>query len=398
MSKILLVDDDAFIVEAYSQKLRHAGFEVDSASDGMTAARMLPTLKPDLIVLDLMLPRLSGFELLNYMHTRPDLKDIRVVVLSNFYLGDPERQAAAADADATLMKANCTPTQLLETVHGLLYGAPPQPPAAPAPQPPAAQAGSPADSLQEVNTEAQTGNRQEFLKNASVTLATLRQLNDTFVQSDPGQTRNFRLLNFYRKVHFLTALAGLLGFEAIARMASALEALLLKLHEEPDRITPSTLQTIAYSLDFFRLLFAYADPSPDGSKLQARVLVVDDDAFSAKAVANTLRNAKLDAFYVQKPGEALQLLEQQGADLIVLDVEMPEMDGFELCKKIRGLPQYRKIPIIFVTSHSDFESRIHSVLSGGDDLISKPIFPIELAVKAVTHLLRRQLPESAVVS
>ena len=72
---------------------------------------------------------------------------------------------------------------------------------------------------------------------------------------------------------------------------------------------------------------------------------------------------------------------------------MPEIDGLEFCKKVREMPQYRRTPVIFVTGHTDFESRINSVLSGGDDLISKPIFPIELAVKAVTHLLRSQLPE-----
>lgn len=389
MSKILLVDDDAFIVEAYSQKLRHAGFEVESANDGMTAVKMLPGLKPDLIVLDLMLPRFSGFELLNYMQTRPDLKGIRVVVLSNFYLGDPERQAAASDADATLMKSSCTPDQLVETINQLLYGAQ-GPPPAPAPVP--------VNALREVDPETKVGNRQDFLKNAPVTLATLRQLNDAFIQSEPGQTRAFRLLNFYRKVHFMTAMAGLLGFEAIARMASVLEALLLKLHEEPDHVSPSALQTIAYSLDFFRLLFAHADGPSATTKLQTRVLVVDDDPLSGRAVAAALRNARLDASHTQDPTGALTRLQQAPFELIVLDVEMPGMDGFTLCKKVRALPAYQKVPIIFVTSHNDFESRIHSVLSGGDDLISKPIFPIELAVKAVTHLLRRQLPETSVIA
>ena len=387
MSKILLVDDDAFIVEAYSQKLEQAGFEVASAADGMVAVKMLPAFKPDLIVLDLMLPRFSGFELLNYMRTRSDLQGIKVVVLSNFYLGDPERQAAASDADATLMKSSCNPSQLVDTINELLYGK-----TAPAPSP------APVDVLREFESEAQTGNRQDFLKNAPVTLATLRQLNDAFIQSENSRTRALRLLNFYRKVHFMTAMAGLLGFEAIARMASALEALLLRLHEEPDNISPSALQTIAYSLDFFRLLYAHADRPSATAKLQARVLVVDDDAVSARAVVTALRNARLDASSVQDPAAALTRLEQETFELIVLDVEMPGMDGFALCKKIRADKSYKKTPIIFVTSHNDFESRIHSVLSGGDDLISKPIFPIELAVKAVTHLLRRQLPESSVVA
>jgi putative two-component system response regulator len=73
---------------------------------------------------------------------------------------------------------------------------------------------------------------------------------------------------------------------------------------------------------------------------------------------------------------------------------MPGMGGFELCEKIRQLPNYKRTPVIFVTGHADFDNRIHSVLSGGNDLIAKPVFPIELAVKAVTHLLRSQLPES----
>ena len=73
---------------------------------------------------------------------------------------------------------------------------------------------------------------------------------------------------------------------------------------------------------------------------------------------------------------------------MLLDVAMPDMDGFELCKQLRRLPEYHKTPIIFVTAHGDFESRAQSVLSGGNDLISKPILPIELAVKAVTHLLK----------
>ena len=114
MKKILLVDDDAFIVEAYSQKLRHAGFEVETAGDGLTAVKLLSNSKPQVVVLDLMLPQLSGFELLNHIRKRPELKDLRVIVLSNFYLGDSERQAAAAEADATLQKSKCTPTLLVD--------------------------------------------------------------------------------------------------------------------------------------------------------------------------------------------------------------------------------------------------------------------------------------------
>jgi len=120
--KILVVDDDAFIVEAYSRKLREAGFEVESAGDGLAAIKLLPQMKPRLVVLDLMLPEMNGFELLNYVRAQAELKETRVVVLSNFYFGDSEREAAATEADAVLMKSKCTPGLLLDTINKLISG------------------------------------------------------------------------------------------------------------------------------------------------------------------------------------------------------------------------------------------------------------------------------------
>src|SRR5437667_3522708 len=116
MSKILLVDDDAFIVEAYSRKLVAGGFGVETAGGGAAAREILAQSKPDVVVLDLMLPEFNGFELINYIRSRGELKVTRTIVLSNFYLSGSEREVAASLADATLAKSNCTPALLLETV------------------------------------------------------------------------------------------------------------------------------------------------------------------------------------------------------------------------------------------------------------------------------------------
>ena len=381
MSKILLVDDDAFIVEAYSRKLIQGGFEVETAGGGAAAREALLKAKPELVVLDLMLPQFNGFELINYIRSRSELKGTRTIVLSNFYLGDSEREAAASLADATLAKSECTPGILLATINQLLQaGAAPR-------SPDTAKAAVP-----ETDAEVQERHRREFLKNAPTTLATLRQLNEAFIHSDSPGIRGLRLLNFYRKVHFLSALAGLAGYSSIAMLASAFESLLMELHEKQDLITPSTLQTIAYTLDFFRLLFAEAERPSAVTPAASKALVVDDDRVSSQALVNTLRRANLDATAVHDPLLALKRLEQEEYSLILLDIQMPELDGFEFCKKVREWPQYSRTPIIFVTGKDDFESRIHSVLSGGNDLIAKPVFPAELLVKVVTHLLRSRLP------
>ena len=89
----------------------------------------------------------------------------------------------------------------------------------------------------------------------------------------------------------------------------------------------------------------------------------------------------------------MQWLHEGRYDLILLDIEMPGMNGFELCNRLRALPGYRGITVIYITGDSDFESRAKSVLSGGNDLIAKPVFPMELGVKAVTHLLKSQLAD-----
>ena len=80
-------------------------------------------------------------------------------------------------------------------------------------------------------------------------------------------------------------------------------------------------------------------------------------------------------------------------DLVFLDVEMPGMNGFELCKRLRSMPLHAKTPVIFVTALSGFESRAKSSLSGGDDFIGKPFSYIELAVKGLIYVLKGAIGE-----
>ena len=91
------------------------------------------------------------------------------------------------------------------------------------------------------------------------------------------------------------------------------------------------------------------------------------------------------------PNAALNLLTEKQFDLVFLDVDMPGMTGFELCTKLRALPQYKKTPVVFVTALSDFDSRTSSMMAGGNDFIAKPFLFIELTVKALIHVLRARL-------
>jgi len=120
MKRILLVDDDPVIRLTYRNKLADAGFEVDIAADGLIAMKLLHSAKPDLMVLDVMMPKFSGLEVLKYIQSQETLKDVRIIILSNMQFGGEQREAAAIEADKTLTKSDCTPSVLIAVINEVL--------------------------------------------------------------------------------------------------------------------------------------------------------------------------------------------------------------------------------------------------------------------------------------
>jgi len=120
MKRILLVDDDPVIRLAYRNKLVGAGFQVDMAADGLNAMKLLHAATPDLLVLDVMMPKFSGLEVLKYIQSQAVLKAVRVIILSNMQFGSEQREAAATEADRILAKSDCTPAILLAAINDIL--------------------------------------------------------------------------------------------------------------------------------------------------------------------------------------------------------------------------------------------------------------------------------------
>jgi CheY-like chemotaxis protein len=225
-------------------------------------------------------------------------------------------------------------------------------------------------------------------------MSALRALYQEFEACQDPRARNFKLEDFYRKAHFVSAISGMAECHQIALLAGAFEALLFELHHRPEHIGVSTLHTIKSAMDFLEVLMENARGATEEQPLGAEVLVVDDDPLSNHLAVAALRRAKLNARAADNPLMGLDMVGRNRYDLILLDIEMPTMNGFEFCKKLRALPGYSKTPVVYVTAHNDFESRATSILAGGNDLIGKPIFPVELALKAVMHLLKRSLSKA----
>jgi CheY-like chemotaxis protein len=191
--------------------------------------------------------------------------------------------------------------------------------------------------------------------------------------------------------------AGMTGFIRISHIANVLEVLLKELHNKPKQITPSTFRTIANAVDCLGLLPSEAHSPQDLFPQTPLILAVDDEPISRIALRTAMEKANLRVITLDDPVLALKVLAQNRFDLIFLDVDMPAIDGFELCGKIRASVTNKTTPVVFVTALSDFENRTRSTLSGGNDLIAKPFLQSELAVKALTLIVKQMLVPKTVM-
>ncbi len=129
-------------------------------------------------------------------------------------------------------------------------------------------------------------------------------------------------------------------------------------------------------------------PGVGDERVLSKILVVDDDTFSANLTDSCLRSAGFMSSYCTDPEKAMETITSELPDLIILDVVMPVIDGFELCRRVRAHPGMHLTPIIFVTRRGDVEQRVAGLEAGGNDYIAKPFEPQELVARVRSHLQR----------
>jgi DNA-binding response OmpR family regulator len=388
--KILIVEDDQIVANIYRNKFSVEGYQVEVALDGQSGMEMLSSFRPDAVVLDLMLPKMTGVDLMKQIRSQSDFQQLPVIVFSNTYLTNMVQEAWKAGATKCLSKANCTPKQVIEVLrttinHGETNGTLTSFTRRPPPRPPANK------QEEDLDLEFQNQLLDSFKKGLPATLSILRTHLQTMVKADTESARLKEVQELYRRIHALTANSGMVGLALIAQMSDALEALLKELNEKPKNLNASTMRTVASTVDFLAILFQNSLDPQKQEIPTANILVVDDEAISRRAVTYALEKAKLKSVSAEDPNAAFDLMTKENFDLVFLDVDMPGMNGFELCTKLRALPAYKKTPVVFVTSLNDFENRANSTMSGGNDFIGKPFLFMELAVKALLYILRSHL-------
>ena len=124
----------------------------------------------------------------------------------------------------------------------------------------------------------------------------------------------------------------------------------------------------------------------DDQPLTGRVLVVDDDPVNVRLITELLSRQGLNVITASDGQGALREFSRSSPDLVLLDVQMPDLDGFAVCRRLKGKAQSRLVPIIIMTRLSATADRIEGVEAGADDFLTKPISPHELVVRINARL------------
>src|SRR5205085_11518322 len=126
----------------------------------------------------------------------------------------------------------------------------------------------------------------------------------------------------------------------------------------------------------------------------ARVLVVDDTPQNLKLLEDLLCFHGYDVEAATCGDEALALIRDRMPDLVLLDVLMPGMSGYDVCRAIRADPHVAMLPVVMITALEDREERVKGIEAGADDFLSKPVNPPELLARVKSLLRIRRLYET----
>ncbi len=135
------------------------------------------------------------------------------------------------------------------------------------------------------------------------------------------------------------------------------------------------------------------DPQRDpGTEKPPRILIVDDVPVNIAMVQALLKSEGYELVSAESGAEALQSVEEQIPDLILLDIQMPDMDGYEVCKRLREEPETEGIPVImFTATEHESEAKAKGLRTGANDYITKPVAKEELLARIETQLRLKQL-------
>ena len=440
--KILIVEDSQVLALAYSLPFLRKGYRVEMAGDGRQAIQLLRSFAPDVVLLDLVLPKVRGSVILEAIRSNPDTEKLPVIVFTSSLLMPGEEVRIRKLANRFLHKAQTSPEEVVHVVDEILKApAAAMPAAAGVPEPAPIRVESPVstDAEEQVPTPLaeplSLPDRQEEQLTSAPALLTgvakraleapspLAPEAPTVVEPPPPVKAAPRspdnVAGLMQEIESLTRrllteqsengqgalLADVKGrlqrldetlprneSGAFGRLLAVFDDLVANLIQNRKDRSSSAIRTLMQACPVLQKIFKLNQTTGrPWQPVLTKTLIVDDSLVSLKTVARSLESISLSCESVSDPLEAITRLTASPFDLLVLDVDMPQMSGTDMCKKLRSLPRHAKTPVIFLTSLNRFDVRVTTARVGGDDFVTKPFLHPELAVKALTHIFRRHL-------
>jgi CheY-like chemotaxis protein/uncharacterized coiled-coil DUF342 family protein len=181
------------------------------------------------------------------------------------------------------------------------------------------------------------------------------------------------------------------GLTILQNACMVLTNLIGDLVEIPDAITQCMMRTLNQGIEFVAQLLSEPDIEKRVRLDEAHVYIVDDDANSCANAVDALGLVGIHAEQSRNSGNAIVELSSMECDLIILDVHLPELDGFELAEQIRTMDQHLATPIFFVTGDGSLETRTKSSTHGAVEFMRKPYSIQELALKSLKTVVNGRL-------
>ena len=120
-----------------------------------------------------------------------------------------------------------------------------------------------------------------------------------------------------------------------------------------------------------------------------KILMVDDDKLVTDLLEKLLKSDGYQTVTVNDSSQAVEVAKTESPDLVLLDLMMPQPDGFRVCRMLREVPEFKRLPIIIVTALDDSDSRAVAFGAGANDYLTKPFHPDELSEKITAALEER---------
>lgn len=394
VASILVVEDEATTALLLRDTLEHRGFQVRVAGDGRQALALIAEAPPDAIVLDLVLPDMDGRTLLAQLRRAPGTSDSAILVLSASDGAIPRAECLAYGADLFLSKP-ADPQLVIRSLEGLLT---PGRAGAPLP-PPAGMPGLPGlnaafRSMREVNRE----------QDITVCLLDMppRESGPTGDEGGHGMVQD--LLELLRPRLLAGEVVGRWSVDQLLllsplRSARALADLLEELGEASPWVREFLrvgIRTAVPGEDFMdvvseagALITKAGGVERGGIRVREdhvqlpEVILAEDDPITAVLVRHRLEKSGFRVQHRTDGAEALSLILAEPPAVVILDIRMPGMDGFEVLARMRQDPRTERVPAIILTSLGRDADLRRAFELGADDYLTKPFSPGELLARVL---------------